>query len=67
MGTTQMTDRQKVLAWLKFINEDDQTIIDDVIHHCKTDPEARKYFVARHDEDVLNIYQPQLHLIENAA
>ncbi len=67
MGTTQMTDRQKVLAWLKFINEDDQTIIDDVIHHCKTDPEARKYFVARHDEDILNIYQPQLHLVENAA
>ena len=67
MVTTQITDRQKVLAWLKFINEDDQAIIDDVIHHCKTDPEARKYFVARHDEDVLNIYQPQLHLIENAA
>ena len=67
MGTTQMTDRQKVLAWLKFINEDDQTIIDDVIHHCKTDPEARKYFVARHEEDVLNIYQPQLRLIKNAV
>lgn len=61
------TDRAKVMAWLAHIGETDQIIIDDVIHHCKTDPEARKYFVARHDEDVLNIYQPQLHLIENAA
>lgn len=61
------TDRAKVLAFLAHIGETDQTIIDDVIHHCKTDLEARKYFVSRHDEDVLNIYQPQLHLIENAA
>ncbi len=62
-----MTDRQKVLYWLTYINEFCQEIIDGVIEHCKTDPEARKYFVARHDEDVLNIYQPQLRLIENAA
>lgn len=62
-----MTDREKVMAFLAHIGETDQIIIDDVIYHCKNDPEARKYFVSRHDEDILNIYQPQLHLSENAA
>ena len=61
------TDRAKVMAWLSHINEFCQEIIDEVIDACVKDPEARKYFVARHDEDILNIYQPQLHLIENAA
>ena len=60
-----MTDREKVLAWLAHIKETDQVIIDDVIHHCKTDPEARAYFIRRHNEDVLGA--PVLHLVENAA
>lgn len=62
-----MTDRQKVMAWLAHIQETGQSCINEVIEHCKTNQEARKYFVSRYDEDVLNIYQPQLNLIENAA
>lgn len=65
MGITQLTDREKVLAWLAYIKEDDQRCIGEVIETCKADPEARAYFVSRHDEDILGV--PVLHLVENAA
>lgn len=45
------TDREKVLAWLKFINEDDPKIISEVIEVCSKDIEARKYFVKRYIGD----------------
>lgn len=60
-----MTDREKVLAWLAYIKETDQRCIDEVIEICKADPEARAYYVSRHDEDVMGA--PVLHLVENAA
>lgn len=49
------TDTVKVLTWLAYINEKDQRIIDGVIEQCKGDPDAMKYFVWRHDEDVLQL------------
>ena len=45
-----LTDRDKVLAWLNHINETDQAIIDEVIEACRTDPEARAYYVGRSSE-----------------
>lgn len=62
-----MTDRAKVLAWLSHIGETGERCITEVIESCIKDPEARKYYLSRYDEDVLNIYQPQLNLVENAA
>jgi len=65
IAVPQLTDRQKVMAWLASIKEDGQRCIDEVIEDCKVNPEARAYYVSRHDEDVLGI--PKLHLVENAA
>ena len=45
-----MTDREKVLAWLKHTGEKDQAVIDEVIAQCKVDPEARAYYVGRSSE-----------------
>lgn len=59
------TDRSKVLAWLAHIGEKDQRCIDEVIEQCRTDSNARAYYVKRHNEDVIGA--PHLHLIENAA
>jgi hypothetical protein len=50
-----MTDREKVLAWLAHINETCQQVIDEFIRQCRSDLEARAYFVNRHDEDVLRL------------
>lgn len=44
------TDRQKVLDWLASIGETDQACIDEVLEQCKTDPDARKYYVMRSEE-----------------
>lgn len=60
-----MTNREKVYAWLNHINETDQTIIDEVIDHCRADAGARTYYVRRYDEDVIG--WPVIHLVENAA
>jgi hypothetical protein len=59
------TDTVKVLTWLAHINEKDQQIIDGVVEQCKSDPDAMRYFVKRHDEDVMGI--PQVYDVENAA
>jgi len=45
-----MSDREKVLAWLKYVNETDQAIIDEVLAQCSTDKEARAYYVGRSSE-----------------
>lgn len=47
---SEMTERQKVLAWLASIGETDQACIDEVIDQCKNDPEARAYYVFRYNE-----------------
>lgn len=56
------TDRAKVLAWLAHINETDQRCIAEVMEACTNDPEARKYYLMKYEQDVL-----EQHLIENAA
>jgi hypothetical protein len=45
----QITTGQEsaVRAWLAYIEEKDEAIIADVLTRCRTDPEARRYFVAR--------------------
>ena len=46
----EQSDRQKVLDWLASIGETDQACINEVLEQCKTDTEARKYFVMRSGE-----------------
>ena len=45
------TDRAKVLEWLKFIGEDDEDCINEVLDRCKTDPEARAFYVSCYERD----------------
>lgn len=45
-----MTDRERVLKWLAHIGETDQAVIDEVINQCRTDKEARAYYVGRSAE-----------------
>lgn len=44
------TDRQKVLDWLARIGETDEACINEVLEQCKTDPDARRYYVMRSKE-----------------
>jgi len=46
----QLTDRQKVEAWLDLIQEFDPAIRAEVLEQCKTDIEARRYYVMRSEE-----------------
>lgn len=40
-------EEQVVRRWLAHIQEDDPEIIDEVIHKCRDNPEARSYFLHR--------------------
>lgn len=44
-SNNQKTDRQKVLDWLKQINETDPKCIAEVIEQCSKDAEARAFYV----------------------
>ena len=43
----ELTDREKVLAWLSYIGETDPRCIAEVIEQCSTDVEARRSYVAK--------------------
>lgn len=47
--TVNITDSEQdmIRAWLTRIGEDDQKIVDDVLVRCRTDEEARIYFLKR--------------------
>jgi hypothetical protein len=45
-----MTDRERVLEWLKFIGETDPDVIGEVLETCRNDKEARKFFVMQSEE-----------------
>lgn len=47
-----LDDRYKVNAWLDHINCTNPQERGEVLEKCKTDPEARAYFVKRWTEDV---------------
>jgi hypothetical protein len=62
-----MTDRAKVLAWLKRIGETDQAVIDEVIEACKTDPSARAYYLMRSKEAETNQFADKVKHIQELA
>ena len=47
-----MTDQheRRILAWLDHIGETDPPTIGEVVDRCRSDPEARRYFLARASE-----------------
>lgn len=47
-----LDDRSNVNAWLDHIQCTDQQERGEVLEKCKTDPEARAYFVGRWSQDV---------------
>ena len=49
---SQMTQREEkaIRSWLAFIEETDSELIDEVITRCRSDMEARRYFLSRSDE-----------------
>jgi hypothetical protein len=47
----EQTDREKVLAWLKQINETDPACIAEVIEQCAKDKEARVFYVGLYRRD----------------
>jgi len=46
----KIADLKRVENWLDSIQEFDPTIRSEVLEQCKTDTEARKYFVIRSGE-----------------
>ena len=52
MGIAAITDRQKVSAWLAFIREVNPQMIEEVMALCSKDPDARRYFVMRYNQDI---------------
>jgi hypothetical protein len=46
---TELSAYQKIINWLASIGEDDQSIIDEIINRCKTEPETLSYFLQRAD------------------
>lgn len=47
------SDREKILAWLKRIEETDPALIDETLTNCECDPEVRAFFVAKfHEREV---------------
>jgi len=47
---SEKTDREKVLRWLKVINETDAKVIAEVIEQCSKDNEARAFYVSMYDK-----------------
>lgn len=43
-------DLEAIRAWLAFIGEADPVTVGEVLDKCRTDPEARDYFVRRAGE-----------------
>lgn len=46
-----ISDRQKVNAWLNYIQETDQACRDEVLELCAKDKEARAYFIRLYEID----------------
>jgi hypothetical protein len=46
---TELSSYQKIINWLASIQETDQSIIDETIERCKTDPDTLSYFSQRAD------------------
>ncbi len=44
------TDREKIASWLAHIGETDPATIAEVMEHCRTDKQARAYYVGRSAE-----------------
>ena len=40
----------KIRTWLEHIEETDSDIVEEVIKKCRTDPEAKRYFLLRSEE-----------------
>lgn len=51
---TPMTKEEetKIHSWLAYIEETDQEIIAEVLEKCRTDREARAYFIGRSDNEI---------------
>lgn len=49
---TDMTqaDELAIRGWLAYIDEDDPLVVEQVIHRCRVDPDARQYFLMRSRE-----------------
>ena len=47
---TGLSDREKVLEWLKRIGETDTSCINEVIEQCSKSSDAMKYYVGRYNE-----------------
>lgn len=45
-----LLSESKIRVWLKHIEETDSDVIEDIIERCKTNPEARQYFLMRSEE-----------------
>ncbi|WP_020562524.1 hypothetical protein [Methylosarcina fibrata] len=43
-------DKTAILAWLHFIGETDQALIDDVLDYCAGNPDALAYYLKRAEE-----------------
>jgi len=50
-----LLSESKIRAWLKYIEETDSDVIEEIIKRCKVNPEARQYFLMRSEE----ITEPQ--------
>ena len=51
----QDTDREKINAWLDLIGETDSTCRAEVLKICAANPEARRYYVKRHDAECIKV------------
>jgi hypothetical protein len=43
-------DKASILAWLHYISENNQEIIDEVLDKCRSDPDALAYYLGRSRE-----------------
>ena len=52
LETAPMTagEERAIRAWLAHIEETDQTTIDEVLDRCRSDSDARRYFLKQADE-----------------
>lgn len=45
-----LLSESKIRAWLKYIEETDLDVIEEIIDRCRVNPEARRYFSMRSEE-----------------
>lgn len=50
MTCSRADNLAEVRAWLTYIGEDDEAIIDEVIGHCQDDADSMAYFLKRSHE-----------------